>query len=47
MMTGDAANADPVCALSPHHGALRAELDRALAEAEGGAEPALAYRRYG
>ena len=47
MMTGDAANADPVCALSPHHGALRAALDRALAEAEGAAEPALAYRRYG
>ncbi len=47
MLTGDAANADPVCALSPHHGALRDALDRALAEAESGGEPPLAYRRYG
>ena len=46
MLTGEAANADPVCALSPHHGALRAALDRALAEAEGAPAP-FAYRRYG
>ena len=47
MLTGDAANADPVCALSPHHAGLTAELDRALAEAEGAGETPLAYRRYG
>ena len=46
LLTGDAANADPVCALSPHHAALRAELDAALSAAEADAPP-LAYRRYG
>jgi pyrroloquinoline quinone biosynthesis protein E len=47
LLAGDAAEADPVCALSPRHGALRAELDRALAEAEGADPVPLAYRRYG
>ena len=46
MLTGDAAEADPVCALSPHHGALQAELDRALALAEGADAAPVAYRRY-
>ncbi|MGR9090133.1 MAG: pyrroloquinoline quinone biosynthesis protein PqqE [Gammaproteobacteria bacterium] len=31
MMTGDARNADPVCAKSPHHAALVAEVDELIA----------------
>ena len=29
MLTGDPANADPVCALSPHHGIVTAQVERA------------------
>ena len=29
LLSGDAANADPACALSPHHGAVLAAIDRA------------------
>ena len=47
LLAGDAAEADPVCALSPRHAALRAELDRALTAAEEGTGAELAYRRYG
>ena len=46
LLTGEAENADPVCALSPHHAALKAELEEALTAAETEAPP-LTYRRYG
>jgi len=42
-LTGDAANTDPACALSPHHGAMLA----AIAEAAGEAEAGFVYRRIG
>ncbi|WP_075221783.1 pyrroloquinoline quinone biosynthesis protein PqqE [Acuticoccus yangtzensis] len=43
MVTGDAANTDPVCVLSPH----RAALDAALAEATAAdTPPAFTWRRY-
>jgi pyrroloquinoline quinone biosynthesis protein E len=38
MLTGDASNADPVCAKSPHHGvilAAREEADRSTTPIEG------------
>jgi pyrroloquinoline quinone biosynthesis protein E len=41
-LTGDAANADPACALSPHHSVMLA----AIEEASGGA-PDFVYRRIG
>ena len=50
MLTGDARNADPACALSPHHTRLRAELDgavaAAIAEREGNEPTPFVYRRY-
>ncbi|HWK46298.1 MAG TPA: pyrroloquinoline quinone biosynthesis protein PqqE [Stellaceae bacterium] len=42
-LTGDAANADPACALSPHHGAMRA----AIAAADRATAPGFVYRRIG
>jgi pyrroloquinoline quinone biosynthesis protein E len=41
LLTGDARNADPVCALSPAHAALRE-----LAEASSEADEPLTYRRF-
>ena len=51
LLTGDPANADPVCSLSPHHHALRDRLDEALAVAsaeEDHTRPTMAFthRRY-
>ncbi len=43
MLTGDAANTDPACALSPHHDAMR----RFATEVSGDAPPGYIYRRYG
>ncbi len=42
LLTGDAANADPVCALSPHHHLVRRIVERAAAE--GGREQPLLFR---
>ena len=42
-LTGDAANTDPACELSPHHGAMLA----AIAEAAASGEPDFVYRRIG
>ncbi|MEO0974874.1 MAG: pyrroloquinoline quinone biosynthesis protein PqqE, partial [Pseudomonadota bacterium] len=40
MLTGDARNADPVCAKSPHKSALLSEVDAIEARAEAGHAPA-------
>ncbi|WP_406855700.1 pyrroloquinoline quinone biosynthesis protein PqqE [Alsobacter sp. KACC 23698] len=45
MLTGDAANADPVCRLSPHHGRM-AELVEADAEPASGGDAGYDYRRF-
>ena len=42
-LTGDAANADPACALSPHHGAMLTAIAEAAADTSSG----FVYRRIG
>jgi pyrroloquinoline quinone biosynthesis protein E len=42
LLTGDARNADPVCALSPFHATVQA-----IAAGAAGADDAFAYRRFG
>ncbi|HET9107600.1 MAG TPA: pyrroloquinoline quinone biosynthesis protein PqqE [Steroidobacteraceae bacterium] len=47
LLTGDAANADPVCALSPHHALVTAAVAQAERHAAGSAtEQPLAFREY-
>jgi PqqA peptide cyclase len=44
LLTGDAANADPVCELSPHHGLVSAAVERAERAVHAAAPPALTFR---
>src|SRR5690606_12559910 len=44
LLTGDPANADPVCELSPHHGLVTAAVERAERAARAGVEHPLVFR---
>ena len=44
MLTGDARNADPVCAKSPHHADLVNEVEQISADADAVPETPLVFR---
>ena len=45
MLTGDAANADPVCSKSPHHGKILEAIEQAAAAASDAEAKPLVFRR--
>nr|WP_321985086.1 pyrroloquinoline quinone biosynthesis protein PqqE [uncultured Lichenicoccus sp.] len=47
LLTGDAANTDPACALSPHHAAMQALVEMAGVDDAGFGAPGFRYRRPG